>query len=150
MGSLVRVDKYELPDDLYYWGRNPDGSIRGRTWARVEPDGRVRVGLTDRGQDMAGKILFVRLRPKGSVVEQGKPIGTVETAKWTGPIEAPVSGVIDEVNEELRRRPSLINEDPYGRGWMVVIKPSKLDEDLRRLLRGDEAVKWLQDDLAKK
>lgn len=146
---MVKVGKYDLPNELHYWGRNPDGSVRGRTWAKLEPDGRVRVGLTDRGQDMAGKILFIRLRPKGSSIEQGKPFGTIETAKWTGPLESPVSGTIEEVNEELRRKPSLVNEDPYGRGWMVVIKPTKLESDLKSLLYKEAAVKWLEEDLAK-
>ncbi len=139
---MVKVDKYEYPEGLYYWAK-------GRSWAKLEPDGRVRIGLTDYGQSLAGRILFYRSKPKGSTVEQGKPVGSLESAKWTGPLESPVSGTIDEVNEELRRKPSLINEDPYGRGWVAIVKPTRLEEELKKLLTGDAAISWAKEDVAK-
>lgn len=139
---MVKVDKYEYPENLYYWAK-------GRTWAKLEPDGRVRVGITDYGQSLAGKILFYRSRPKESTVEQGKPMGTLESAKWTGPLEAPVSGVIDEVNEELRRKPSLLNDDPYGKGWVALVKPTNLEAELKNLLTGEAAIAWAKEDVEK-
>jgi len=139
---LVNVEGFELPDDLYYWQK-------GLTWAKLEPDGRVRVGLTDLGQRIAGKILTVRIRAKGAKIMQGKPIATIETAKWVGPLESPISGVIEEVNEELKSNPGLLNEDPYGRGWLAVLKPSNLDEELKKLIKGgtSEAVEWYKNEI---
>ena len=139
---MVNVEGFELPDDLYYWRR-------GLTWAKIEPDGRVRVGLTDLGQRIAGKILTVRIRAKGAKIAQGRPIATIETAKWVGPLESPVSGVVDEVNEELKANPSLLNEDPYGRGWLAVLKPENLNADLKNLVKGGtpEAIEWYRSEI---
>ncbi|MCS7139135.1 MAG: glycine cleavage system protein H [Candidatus Nezhaarchaeota archaeon] len=134
---MVKVGEFELPDELYYWRK-------GLTWAKLEPDGRIRVGLTDLGQRIAGKILTVRIRAKGAKVMQGRPIATIETAKWVGPLESPISGIIDEVNEELKSNPALLNEDPYGKGWIAILKPLNVDEELKSLVKGGtpEAIEW--------
>ncbi|RLF12265.1 MAG: glycine cleavage system protein H [Thermoprotei archaeon] len=139
---MVNVEGFELPDDLYYWQR-------GLTWAKLEPDGNVRVGLTDLGQKIAGKILTVRTRAKGAKIVQGKAIATIETAKWVGPLESPISGTIVEVNMELRSNPSLLNEDPYGKGWIALLAPSNLEEELKKLIKGgtQEAVEWYKSEV---
>jgi glycine cleavage system H protein len=138
--NLVEVDGYELREELYYWPK-------GLTWAKVEPDGRIRVGLTDLGQGIAKKIRSVHVRPKGKTVDQGKTVATIETIKWVGPIESPVSGIIEEVNELLREKPTLINEDPYGEGWIALLKPTKPEEH-ETLIHGDMAIKWYEREIA--
>src|SRR4030067_420633 len=105
--QVVKVDVYELREDFYYWSKS-------LTWAKVEPDGRIRVGLTDLAQNLAKKIRFVRVKPKGSTVDQGKIVATLETVKWVGPVESPVTGTIDDVNAALRGKPAAVNDDPYG------------------------------------
>jgi glycine cleavage system H protein len=137
---MVKVDDYELREDLYYWAPK-------LTWAKVESDGRVRVGVTDLAQRLAGKIRFIRVKPKGITVAQGKGVATLETGKWIGPVESPVSGVIDEVNTALRSKPTLVNEDPYGEGWIVVLKPTNLEEDLKNLVHGDAIFDWYKKEI---
>jgi len=136
---MVKVNEYELREDLYYWPK-------GITWAKIESDGRVRVGFTDLAQKLAGKIRFIRIRPKGMTVVQGKGVATIETGKWVGPVESPVSGIIDEVNEALRTKPTLMNEDPYGEGWVAMLKPSKLEE-LESLVHGEAVFEWYKKEI---
>lgn len=137
--NMVKVDEYELREDLYYWPR-------GLTWAKVEPDGRVRVGITDLAQGIAGKIRFIRIRRKGRKVVQGKGVATLETGKWVGPVESPVSGIIDEVHEVLRTKPKLANKDPYGEGWVAIVKPSK-PEELEGLVHGEAIFEWYKKEI---
>ena len=131
---MVKIDGYELQEGLYYWPK-------GLTWAKVGPDGKVRVGLTDLGQGIAKRIRSVHIRPKGKSVGQGKTVATIETIKWVGPIESPISGAIEEVNEDLRRKPTLINDDPYGEGWIALLKPTQ-PEELETLIHGKISVTW--------
>jgi glycine cleavage system H protein len=115
---MVRIlDRFEFPEGLYY--------SRDHLWAKRE-DGTVRVGATDMAQQAAGSLLFVRVMPKGRQVESGKPLGTVETGKWVGPLKSSLSGTIVEVNEALKTQPKLLNQDPYGNGWLAVLQPSRL------------------------
>jgi len=137
--NMVKVDGYELKEDLYYWSK-------GITWAKTEPDGRVRVGFTDLAQRLAGKIRFVRIKPKGVTVVQGKGVATIETGKWVGPMESPVSGTIDEINEALRTKPTLVNEDPYGGGWVAILKPSK-PEEMESLVHGEAVFEWYKKEI---
>ena len=134
-------EKYEYPEGLYY--------SKDHLWAKIE-DGKVRVGLTDFAQQIAGKIRFIRLRPSGVKVEQGKTLGKMETGKWVGPIVSPLSGTIIEVNKDLRRKAGLVNEDPYGKGWLSIIQPTSLDEELKTLWTDLEKMKpWLKQEIAK-
>ena len=119
------LDRFEFPEGLFY--------SKDHLWARKE-DGNVRVGVTDMAQQAAGSILFVRIMPKGRQVESGKPLGTMETGKWVGPLKSPISGSIVETNEALKTQPKLLNEDPYGKGWLVVVQPSKLGDELKNLM----------------
>ncbi|MHA1410665.1 MAG: glycine cleavage system protein H [Candidatus Odinarchaeia archaeon] len=139
---MVKVDKYELPDDLYY---NDD-----HIWVKVE-DGKARLGLNDFGQVIAGKILFARTRPQGKEIKAGKSFVSIETGKWVGSLKSPISGTIVEVNPKLKSKPSLINEDPYGEGWLVVVEPSNLDEELAALHHDPEEIKtWLEKEIKEK
>ncbi|MEM2910382.1 MAG: glycine cleavage system protein H [Nitrososphaerota archaeon] len=134
-------DKYEFPEGLYY--------SKDHLWLKIEGDV-VRVGVTDLAQQAAGPIVYVRLMPKGKAVDAGKPIGTMETGKWVGPLKSPVSGTIVEVNEALKSQPKLLNEDPYGKGWLAIIKPSKLEDELKGLFsKVEEMVPWLQEEIPK-
>jgi len=119
------LDRFEFPEGLFY--------SKDHLWGRKE-DGNVRVGVTDMAQQAAGSILFVRIMPKGRQVESGKPLGTMETGKWVGPLKSPISGSIVETNEALKTQPKLLNEDPYGKGWLVVVQPSKLGDELKNLM----------------
>jgi len=139
---MPRIGKYWLSLDLYYAPFDT-----AHTWAKAEADGKVKVGVDDFAQKQAGDILFVRLYPVGKEVKQGARFGTMETAKWVGPLISPVSGTISAVNEELQKTPKLINEEPYGKGWMVVVTPTNFDEDSARLVQGDKATAWLKKEI---
>jgi glycine cleavage system H protein len=112
-------DKFEYPSGLYY--------SKDHTWAKIE-DGKVRVGMTDFAQQISGKVMFIRLKSPGGVVDQGKTLGTMETGKWVGPIKSPISGTILENNPVIREAAATVNDDPYGKGWLSVIQPSNTEE----------------------
>lgn len=132
----MKVDEFNLPEELYY-------HEEGRSWAKIEPDGRVRVGLSDIAVKMAAEIIYIRLKPRGASVEQGKGFGTMESAKWVGPLKSPVSGTIVDINETLTKTPSIIVRDPYGEGWAVLIQPAKLESDLKNLLHTvEQLTEW--------
>ena len=90
-------------------------------WVSVT-DGVATVGITDYAQDELGDIVFVELPVVGAVVGKGKPFGVVESVKAVSDVYAPLSGSILEVNARLASNPEIINEDPYGEGWMARIK----------------------------
>jgi len=136
---MVEVEGYKIPDDLLY--------SKDHMWARME-GGLVRVGLTDYGQHIAGKIVFSRMRAKGSVA-QGKPVGTIETAKWVGALKSPVTGEITEANPDLKSQPKVINEDPYGKGWLVTMKASQLEADKTNLMAAPQAAEWLRGEVSR-
>jgi glycine cleavage system H protein len=109
---------------------------REHEWAMVEGD-RVRVGITDFAQSQLGDVVFVELPKPGARVTSMKTFGVVESVKAVSDLYAPVSGEVVDVNAELGRTPELINQDPYGRAWMLVIKPSAAAE-LDRLMSAAE------------
>ena len=135
----MKIQEYELPDDLYY--------EKNHYWARVEGD-LVVMGATDFTQKLAGEFVYVELPYEGDKIEQGKPFATIESGKWTGRIYAPVSGEIVEVNEDLEDDYTLINQDPYGEGWIVKITPSNLDAELKNLLHEKgEVEEWIKSEI---
>lgn len=140
---MVKIDGNEFPEDLYYH--------RDHMWVKVE-DGKARVGYNDWAQEAAGKLVNLNTRRAGRSVKAGKTLGTVESGKWVGPLKAPVSGPILELNEEVLKNPSLINEDPYGRGWIAVLEPTNLEEELKDLIKGSDKETleiWLKEEKAK-
>ena len=109
------------PEDLKY--------TREHEWARVEGD-RATVGITDYAQEALGDIVYVDLPAAGTAVSAGERFGEVESTKSVSDIYSPVSGTIVERNDDLDKSPEIINSDPYGRGWLVVVQvgdPSELD-----------------------
>ena len=87
-------------------------------WIRIEGD-RGTVGITDFAQDALGDVVFVELPTVGTKLEAGQTFGVVESNKTVSDLFAPVGGEVVEVNEELRSRPELVNQEPYGAGWMI-------------------------------
>ena len=108
-----------VPTDLKY--------TRDHEWAKLEGS-RVRVGITAYAQDQLGDVVFVELPKMGAKVTAKKPFGVVESVKAVSDLFAPVSGEIVEVNGELPNKPEAVNQDPYGKGWMILIAPSNKAE----------------------
>ena len=109
---------------------------RDHEWARVQ-DSVATVGLTDFAQEQLGDIVFVELPEVGTEIKQSEAFGAIESVKAATDMYAPVSGVIKEVNENLRNQPELINESPYDDGWMVKIDMSD-DQELETLMSSTE------------
>jgi glycine cleavage system H protein len=106
----------QIPEDLRY--------AENHEWARLEPDGSVRVGISDYAQDQLGDIVFVDLPEVGRTLDAGESFGEVESTKSVSDVYAPVAGTITAVNEALLDAPEAINDDPYGAGWFIAIEPS--------------------------
>lgn len=134
---MAQVEDIYLPDDLYY-------DPKDHLWSRPE-GGRVRIGLDQFGQRAAGTIAYIKLLPTGKQVSKGRAFGSLEAGKYIGPLKAQVNGCIVEVNPEVLAEPVLVNKDPYGRGWLVVIEPGDLAGDLADRVHGADAIQaWAE------
>jgi|SRR5262245_25159142 len=107
----------EFPDDLRY--------TKEHEWARDEGSGRARVGITDYAQDALGDVVYVDVPQTGTEVTAAKPFSEVESTKSVSDVYAPVTGTVAERNPQLEDRPQLVNEQPYGDGWLVVVEMSE-------------------------
>lgn len=96
-------------------------------WALKEGD-EVKIGITEFAQHELGDIVFVELPPAGSKFKQEEAFGVVESVKAASDLYLPIAGEITAVNEDVTADPALVNRDPYGKGWMVKVKPSKASE----------------------
>jgi glycine cleavage system H protein len=138
---MALIKGYNMPDELYY---NQDHS-----WARVDGT-KVTVGMTDFFQQEAGDIVFVDLPEEEDEVSQGEICGKIQSRKWIGNLVAPISGEIVEINEDLEDEPELINSDPYGKGWILVIEAGDdLESELENLIQGDALVSFLEEEIKK-
>ncbi|MCK4482188.1 glycine cleavage system protein GcvH [Candidatus Bathyarchaeota archaeon] len=130
---MVKVDGYEVPEGLYY--------TKDFGWVKVEGD-KVRVGMTDYAQKQLREVVYAELPGPGTSTTQNEPYGTVESVKAVSDLIAPVSGTIEEVNEQVQSSPEILNEDPYAKGWLLVIKPSNLQAELANIMDFNQAVEW--------
>jgi glycine cleavage system H protein len=106
-------------------------------WLRLNDDGTATIGITDFAQGELGDIVFVEINEIGEELDQDEVFGTVEAVKTVSELFLPLQGTVIEFNEKLKDNPELVNEDPYGEGWMVKIKPSN-PADVDSLLSADE------------
>lgn len=112
-------------------------------WASIEANGTVRIGITDHAQESLHEIVFVDLPKIGAIVKRMGILGTVESVKAVSEVYSPIAGEVVEVNTSLEKAPELVNKDPYGEGWIVIIKPSDLKADLKVLLTSKEYTEFL-------
>lgn len=116
------------PEDLKY--------AKEHEWARIE--GKVAtVGITHYAQDKLGDIVFVELPDKGATLKQMEEFGVVESVKTVSNLYSPLSGKVSEVNKALIKSPELINDDPYGKGWIIKIKMND-EKEAEKLLSSEE------------
>ena len=130
---MVKVENYEVPEGLYY--------SNDFEWIKVEGD-KVRMGITDYAQKQLREIVYAELPDAGTVVKQSEPYGTLESVKAVSDLVAAVSGTVEEVNTEVRSQPELLNEDPYEKGWLLIVKPTNLQAELANLMDFNKAVEW--------
>ena len=108
-----------FPQDLKYTNEHE--------WIRVEGD-IAYVGITDYAQEQLGDIVFVDIPTVGETLEEGETFGTIEVVKTISDLFLPIAGEILEENEELADNPELVNQDPYGKGWLIKMKPADVKE----------------------
>ncbi len=118
--ALSALDMNNIPENLKY--------TKDHEWIRHESDGTCLVGITDHAQDSLGDVTFVELPAIGESFEEGATFGVVESVKAASDLYFPLSGEITEVNEILVDSPEKVNDDPYGDGWMVRIRPTDSSE----------------------
>lgn len=122
-----------IPDDLLY-------DVQRHVWVRREGELAV-LGMTDVAQTMGGRTIAVTWKKTGRVVERGRPLAAVESAKWVGPFPTPLTGELVEVNAAAFERDiAIANRDPYGAGWLAKIRPAHWDEESEHLVDGPAAM----------
>lgn len=112
------------PNNLYY--------TKSHEWVRLENDIAV-IGITDHAQHQMGDLVFVELPEMNSAVTMGDEIAVVESVKTAADVYAPLSGTVAQINQQLNEKPELVNQDPYGSGWIYQLKISNKTE-LNQLL----------------
>lgn len=133
---MARVEKFYLPDDLYY-------EVEDHLWVRVEGE-LARIGMDQLGQEAAGTIEHIKIGPVDRLLKRRSNFGFLEAGKFVGPLRMPVKGRIIAVNQEVLEQPLLINRDPYGEGWLILVRPENLADDVQELLHGREVItQWL-------
>ncbi|MEM3730985.1 MAG: glycine cleavage system protein GcvH [Candidatus Bathyarchaeia archaeon] len=136
--AAKREELLAIPEQLLYTPKH--------TWAQITPEGNIRVGVSDYAQKHLKGIANIMTDPVGKEIAKMEPFGVAETWMFMFDLYAPVSGKIVKVNEQLRDKPYLVNEDPYGEGWIIEIKPKNsltLEEELKSLLSSREYNKWV-------
>ena len=128
-------EEYIVPENLYY--------TKEHEWLKVQGDTAI-MGITDYAQKSLHEIVFVDLPEVGRKVKQMESIGTVESVKAVSEIYTPISGEIIEVNTELNEKPELVNQDPYGKGWIAKIRPENLNRELENLMSPKEYREYLK------
>jgi glycine cleavage system H protein len=133
-------DKFELQVRKGFYYTTDD------LWVSIE-NGKARIGVTDYLQKTSSDVAFIEVAKPGSTVVKGKELGTIESAKTTVTLLSPLSGKVEEVNDNLTAKPELVNFDPYGSGWLVVVLPRNLEDDRPALLTAEDYFKLMLEKL---
>ncbi len=133
--ALPRISDSAAIESLLFHDRH--------VWARVDSPARVMSGLDDFGRRLCGRIYCVGLPKVGTRIAAGDAAWTIVHHEGEISLAAPVGGVVEEVNEQLRRNPALVSRDPYGAGWAVSLTPFDLDNDVRSLRSGPAIAPWI-------
>jgi glycine cleavage system H protein len=130
----MRILGFDYPDDCWF-------DLEHDMWCRLLEDGRVQVGVTAFGTHLSDDFYMCRPKPVGTALGQGQTMAVAELSKMVVAIKTPVSGTVDEVNPLLEDTPEVINKDPYGKGWLVCIRPERWESDARMLAHGEALAK---------
>ncbi|MDH5474738.1 MAG: glycine cleavage system protein H [Cyclobacteriaceae bacterium] len=139
---MEKIDKYEINQNYYY-------DADSHFWVDLSGS-EARIGMSPLVQETSGSFVAVVFDAMGADVKRGQSFGNIEAEKHVGPLNAPVSGVVTEINEKVQENPRLINTDPYGEGWLVKLKLTNKDEEIPKLIFGDDnIVGWFKSELKK-
>jgi len=131
----MRINDFEIPEGLYF--------SKEHEWVKVEGKEAV-VGITDYAQKQLHDIVYVEVPKVGTNIKQFQTMGTVESVKSTSEIFTPVTGKVVKVNKELAESPELLNQDPYGKGWLARITVKDFDADLKKLLTAQQYADYIK------
>lgn len=124
---------HSIPENLYY--------DQNDLWIKIEGSLAV-IGMSEDGQKNTGDVLYLELAAPGTVLRRGEKFGSIESGKWVGNLNAPLSGVVEETNRAVERSPRQVNRDAYGQGWMIRLVLSH-PEELQSLMTSTEYADWL-------
>lgn len=117
---MAVIDGHDYPEHLYY-------DVENQIWYEALGDGTVRAGFTPISLALAGDVLVFTPKRVGRPFEPNRSFATIECGKWVGAARAAFAGVVVAANEQLEQRPKLLNEDAFGAGWMLIVKPDAAD-----------------------
>ena len=130
---MVKVNDYDVIEGLYY--------SEDYAWVKVIGD-KVKVGITDYAQKQLREIVFAELPEAGDEIIRGDSYGALESVKAVSDLIAPITGTVEEVNMRITDAPEILNQDPYIEGWILIVSPRNLDEDLEKLMTFEKSVEW--------
>lgn len=140
---MPQINGYDLPDDLYYNEHN--------LWTKKLTDGTYAIGITDFAQANLDRITYVEIvLEEGEEARYNRPLGALmASGKGSITLYTPLSGTIIEINQELDGNPSIIKSDCYGKGWIIKVKPTQLNEDLGKLMKGgtERFITWQREEM---
>lgn len=134
----MKVNDYEVPEGLYY--------TKEHEWVKLEGSN-CRIGVTDYAQKSLHEVVFVDLPKVGTKINRSQTLGSVESVKAVADVFAPVSGEVIEANTKLADSPELVNQQPYGDGWIAIVKPSNLEPELKDLMDSKSYADFLRTQL---
>ncbi len=123
----MKIGTYDIPENCYY--------IKEHEWILIENADTAKIGITDYAQKALKEITYFYVGKRGAEVKRMETICKIESVKCVSEVLSPLSGVVLRFNNGLFDHPSIINRDPYGRGWIAIIRPTNLDKELEKLLR---------------
>jgi heterodisulfide reductase subunit A len=140
-GRVTSVMGYRMAGDCYFHS--------GHSWVSVERGGRLKIGVDDFTTKVLGRPETLRVPPTGALLHEGRRGWVYARGGHEADLVAPVTGRVFEVNRSILAQPEIVSEDPYGRGWLIILEPLLLDRDLRRLLSGEQGLRWMEGETQK-
>jgi len=139
---MKNIDKYEFNEHFLY---DPESHF----WVDIAgPE--ARIGMSSLLQETSGNFVAISFDGLNKEVKKGQSFGSIEAEKYVGPLNAPVSGVIAEINDQVIENPRLVNTDPYGNGWLIKLKLSDLEAEISNLIKGKDQIQtWFESELKK-
>ena len=130
-------ESYDIPDGYYY--------TKDHEWAQRKPDGHVLIGITDYAAKMLHDIVYVTLPREGQSLSKKEVLGQVESVKTVSDIYAPVSGTVVKSNNRLTKEPEIVSSSPYNDGWMLEIKSTNYENEVKDLMNADSYRKFVSE-----
>ncbi len=138
-GSVEHVEWFRVPGEFHFH--------QGHGWVKTGEENVARVGIDDFAQKLVGRVYAIDLPPVGSRLSQGEKGWVLTADSRTIPMLSPIDGEIVAVNKEALRSPEIVNEDPFGKGWLLMVRPERLAANRTGLLSGRLARRWMEETL---